>query len=622
MDTENITTSEQEQVIEAIEAPKKVRMPRVGGFINSPWVLILVPLMAGAVWLAGNTWVITQNLNKPYALLAGPALAGSILALWLTIKFFQSIMSGGKAAWQAFQNGRKEDGSAQFFWLVIIVFMVVSVFASGSFFTTIEHDAVPGLGYATALFIDLVAVQSMRARLNAVRMRDKKGSRLYLFGVLVCAGASAFANTYTSLADFKQTVTGVLPGWMLSAAPWFGLVFPALILLLSMTADYTLDQISTKLDPEQYKAQESKRTKLLEYQVEALQQRVEFEQQIDQLTTKLRNTKERRVFFLINWIFPLRQRDSSAQIEELRASVDERLAKMGEYFVTSMQQMYSALNTSIDSQKDTDLSLIVDRITASQKATIEMVQHQINQVNDQTISLIQRRLNESHESVISECLSRIPMRFSEVFETDDEHPFSREDEMQMDGNPSDVPSASENTPESADREVQKARRSTKSAGYQIEHDPAAREVVQNYPNVERWLSIGAKSASLKEIEEVTEHSHRMVTKRFADGTLKRTSRNQNAITMESVIKWLSTAPLPKSKSADREESNQTIDVPQTPSIDVQSSDVLDDTQTDEKLTNTDEFEVIVIDENVEFDPDSNDGFVDSQEDQELAEVTA
>ena len=173
MKTEKITTNEQDLEVtqepkqeQTIEAPKKARVPHIRGFINSPWLLILVPLMAGAVWLAGNTWVITNNLNKPYALLAGPATIGSIILGWCVIKFFTVIVAWCKAAWQAFQRGRKEDGSAQFFWLVIVVFMIVSVFASGSFFTTIEHDAVPGLGYATALFIDLVAVQSMRARLS------------------------------------------------------------------------------------------------------------------------------------------------------------------------------------------------------------------------------------------------------------------------------------------------------------------------------------------------------------------------------------------------------------------------------------------------------------------------
>lgn len=275
--------------------------------INRPWLLVTIPGIVGGIWLANNSWVITNNIDKPYALAAGPALVGSILVGWLIINFFKSIASWCASAWRAFQKQRLEDGSAQFFWFVIIVFMIVSVFASGTFFNTLEHNALPGLGYVTALFIDLVAVQSMRARLNAVRMRDKKGASLYLFGVLLCAGASAFANVYTSLSDFNQHLSGALPFWMLIMAPWFGLVFPALILLLSMTADYTIDQISTQLDPEQYRAQEIKRIKLLEYQRDALKERVVLESEIDRYTMLLQNKKERRTFFLIDWLFPLRQ---------------------------------------------------------------------------------------------------------------------------------------------------------------------------------------------------------------------------------------------------------------------------------------------------------------------------
>jgi hypothetical protein len=334
-------------------APKKaVADHPVNGWIaaiNRPWLLLTIPSVVGSIWLANNSWVITNNLDKPYALAAGPALVASVVVGWLIINFFKSIASWCKSAWQAFQQQRKEDGSAQFFWIVIIVFMIVSVFASGTFFNTLEHNALPGLGYVTALFIDLVAVQAMRARLNAVRMRDKKGASLYLFGVLLCAGASAFANVYTSLADFNQHLSGALPAWMLLLAPWFGLVFPALILLLSMTADYTIDQISTQLDPEQYKAQETKRIKLLEYQRDGLRERVVLEGEIDRYMSLLHAKKERRTFFLVNWLFPLRQSSTiqpDINAQKITDEVVNTLRPWFQFVDTKFEQASSVMQTT------------------------------------------------------------------------------------------------------------------------------------------------------------------------------------------------------------------------------------------------------------------------------------
>jgi hypothetical protein len=291
-------------------------------FLRSPWLLLAAALIVGGFWLVLHPAVIADNINKPYALLAGPALAGSFLVCWIIVKFFEAIEHAARSAWAAFLKSREQDSSAQFFWIVIAVFLAVSVFASGDFFSKLEHDALWGLGYATALFIDLVAVQCMRARLNAGRLRDRRGQSLYLLGVLICASASAFANVYTSLTTFVAptgNAAGALPGWMAAIAPWFGLVFPALIVLLSMTADYTVDQTSSKLDPESYKAQEEKRVKLLGYQRDMLKDRVTIEREIDELAATLRGRKEQRVFFLWAWLFPLQVSGAHvlAQVEDL-----------------------------------------------------------------------------------------------------------------------------------------------------------------------------------------------------------------------------------------------------------------------------------------------------------------
>ena len=384
--------------------------------INRPWLLLTVPCIVGGIWLANNSWVITNNINKPYALAAGPVLVASIVIGWLVINFFKSIASWCSSAWQAFQKQRLEDGSAQFFWIVIIVFMVVSVFASGTFFNTLEHNALPGLGYVTALFIDLVAVQAMRARLNAVRMRDKKGASLYLFGVLLCAGASAFANVYTSLADFNQHLSGALPAWMLLVAPWFGLVFPGLILLLSMTADYTIDQISTQLDPEQYKAQEMKRIKLLEYQRDALKERVVLESEIDRYTLLLQHKKERRTFFLINWLFPLRaQTVVTPEIETQKITDDvvNTLRPWFKFIDTKYEQagfvMQTAHNNSVQGLRktimevDSDIQILM-RDTQNIHTTLNTL------TNMQNGKVVEQKNLQQREEKITSALKRSEKR--------------------------------------------------------------------------------------------------------------------------------------------------------------------------------------------------------------------
>jgi hypothetical protein len=370
-----VADKKQEQPQAAAVARQKIGVP---AFLHSPWLLVTVPLLVGGFWLVNNSWVIIDNIDKPYALLAGPALVGSFLAGWLVIKFFAAIERAIRSAWGAFLRDRERDASAQFFWIVIAVFLAVSVFASGNFFRLLEHDAVPGLGYATALFIDLVAVQCMRARLNAGRLRDRRGQLLYLLGVLVCASASAFANVYTSLSTFTDKAAGALPSWMPTLAPWFGLVFPLLIVLLSMTADYTVDQTSSKLNPEQYKEQEGKRVRLLEIQRDLLRDRVTIEQEIDDLTAKLRGRKERRVFFLWAWLFPLQQSDTRIleQVERLYKPQLDALTEQNELLcgqlaglMNAAQSAYVQLDQSlqhfvqaVDSQRDTDNRLLVERL--------------------------------------------------------------------------------------------------------------------------------------------------------------------------------------------------------------------------------------------------------------------
>jgi hypothetical protein len=322
--------------------------------INTPWLLISVPLVLGAIWIANNTWIITNNLDKPYALLAGPAFIGSILAGWLVITFFKTIASWCRQAWQAFLRWKQSDGST--FWMVIAIFLIVSVTESGNYFNGLlgSNDLFGTLGYASAFVIDLVAVECMRARLGAARMRDKVGKQLYLFGVIACAGLSAFANTYTALEHFAEPTNTLLPLLMIKAAPWTGMAFPLLIIFLSFTADYTADQTSSKLDPENYEKQEKTRIRLLEIQRDMLKQRVKIEQEIDRLSGQFKIGKQERMFFLISWLFPKQPANAqqiAAQVtEEIQGEIGKQLQSLYNQFHQEIGQAYQAAITQNTTQ--------------------------------------------------------------------------------------------------------------------------------------------------------------------------------------------------------------------------------------------------------------------------------
>jgi hypothetical protein len=545
-----------DNTVQAVEKPEEqlvapVKKERVPLWRTPwPWLLLSAPLTGATVWLAAHPEIITNNLDKPVLLYSFPALAASALALWIAIQFFQSIITGCKTAWRAFSAAQKKDSSAQFFWIVIIVFMLVSVFASGNFFSMLEHNAIPLLGYATALFIDLVAVQAMRARLNAVRMRDKKGAGLYLFGVLLCAGASAFANVYTSLADFDQHVTGSLPPWMLYVAPWFGLVFPALIMLLSITADYTIDQISTKLDPEQYKEQEAKKTTLLKYQVEALRERVQFEKQIDQLTARLQAGKERRVFFLWYWFcfffMPKQKVNNAVQIEELRGE----MLQFAQYMNGQMQQMYGAIQQQIalvSSQHDTDSLLISQtiqqQITASQKETIAMMERRVNQSKDETISAMQYHLKGFKDEVLLEALNQADY----IHNTDPLQPIYQEDNEQ------DYMIDNQQTMQ-PEKPVKHEEIPTSNPGDSLDIDEDTKRVLSDYPFFAAEYSRGVRSMTIEDIIKFTGHTPQLIRRREKSGVFKKTRREGFYSTI-SIITWLKSERLPARKeTTNREET--------------------------------------------------------------------
>jgi hypothetical protein len=217
-----------------------------------------------------------------------------------------------------------------FFGLVIVVFMIISVLESGQFFNDdITHGAIFGLlGYALALGFDLVSVVCMQARLNATRMRDDRGARLNLVGVCICAAVSAFANVAGALQGYHPADLNHTPAWIQFCAPWTSMVFPLLIVVLSMTTDHILDHTPARgIDITVFRERERKR-------VDMLQVRLDTERELLTLETELstlRRTREqvsgnvRREWIFWRWLRPVAEDPSSIASNELKTALNQEM---------------------------------------------------------------------------------------------------------------------------------------------------------------------------------------------------------------------------------------------------------------------------------------------------------
>jgi hypothetical protein len=274
-----------------------------------------------------------------------------------------------------------------FFGLVIVVFMIISVLESGQFFNDdITHGAIFGLlGYALALGFDLVSVVCMQARLNATRMRDDRGARLNLVGVCICAAVSAFANVAGALQGYHPADLNHTPAWIQFCAPWTSMVFPLLIVVLSMTTDHILDHTPARgIDITVFRERERKR-------VDMLQVRLDTERELLTLETELstlRRTREqasgnvRREWIFWRWLRPVALAQSQSTSDELqtvinqamqsaRAALEEHLAELHtsvrtlETWSAEVDAHVRTLHTQMSALQEHERTLNADRPTRS-----------------------------------------------------------------------------------------------------------------------------------------------------------------------------------------------------------------------------------------------------------------
>jgi len=494
---------------------KEKSQNRIVQAISSPWVLLTIPTLLGGMWLILHPQIITENLNKPYALAIIPVGVVSIIIGWLIITFFKTIEAWCKRAYQAALKANKDNNSARFFGFVILVFMVVSVLEAGPFFNVLEHGALYGLlGYITVFAIDLIAIQSMFARLEAVRMRDEVGARIYLMGVLICAGLSAFANGYSSLSGFQEQVTGDLPAWMNSVAPWLGIGFPLLILLLSITADYTVDRTSSKLDADKYRLQEQKRIAVLKVRYETQKEALTIEHDLAKVVRErkaLQRGKKERTFILIRWLFPRDPLNMQDVVESVIKTINPQIQAL----IEQNKVLHNQLNS-----------------LANQGQQIQALQRQDRAIIDHQIEAIRTQRDVDMEALMSHVkgsIEALSQRFNETIENSvfDEIEALK-DMLQQDSDTAEMEAMSKGNQDRYNR-----------------LDDKAKEVLSHYPIVLRRLSTGPQSMTIQDIIDDTGHTYQMVHKHARSGAFRETKR-KGYYRISSVIEWLKTVSLPKS----------------------------------------------------------------------------
>jgi hypothetical protein len=260
--------------------------------------------------------------------------------------------------------------------------------------------------------------------------------------------------------------------------------------------------------------------KLLEIQRDMLKRRAMIEQEMDMLNGR----KERRVFFLINWLFPVRQQPQAMiDLDGVRNDMMAFLQTQMQAFTGEAQNAYANLESSlvrqissIDRQRDTDLSIVSQQISKAQTALF----HQLEQAKEQ---------------ILLEALNQVEY----VQDTDPLQPIYQEEEI-FDYTPI-TPVVKE--PEKTEK-VEDIPDTNPTDTTEIDED--TKKVFIDYPFLAAEHSAGVRSLSIEEIMKHTGHTPQMVRRREKEKVFKKTRRD-GFYSIASVITWLKTEKLPAKK---------------------------------------------------------------------------
>jgi DNA-binding NarL/FixJ family response regulator len=363
-------------------------------------------------------------------LTVGAAAAGLLLAGALLIGIYQGRRTISR---QIKKAGEALFSQVGFFTIVILVFLIISVLESGSFFNeNITHEALFGiLGYALALGFDLVSVVCMLARMGAIRMRDERGARLNLLGVMLCAAVSAFANTAASLQGYQSSNLSHTPWWMQQVAPYLGTIFPTMIVVLSLTTDHLLDNRGPAkgIDLNTYRAQEKRRVDMLQIKLDTEKELLKLDRELSSLRTQRGQSGGHlpREWFFVRWMRPVIPPTQEMITEyigqavaSMRQDLDNRVGQL-QTLVTSVDTHLLQLDTRLNELAERDerhnealdilreqvsrLAAVVTTMTTRLDTLDSQTSTLTEQINTRGIQLdtlratVQQRLDASHGQV-------------------------------------------------------------------------------------------------------------------------------------------------------------------------------------------------------------------------------
>jgi hypothetical protein len=397
---------------------------------------------------------------------------------------------------------------AGFFWSVISVFMAVSVWQGGAFFS-ISGDYV---GFAVAFFLDLVTVVLMHAQLES-RYRGENGrANLFVFFIAVTCGASGYANLAVALNTFKAST--MLPNASVlvqNVAPFVLASSPLFVIMLSIAAEMIVNvRPLDKLKEEEYETDEKKRINLLEIRNTYYGKQVDAELALQTIRARHRVNRARGWFLRLPFV---RRLDVNTLVSEVGKKLEDRftaLAEQNQKIVNAVDPLaskvaaLSELNQQLSIQvqglqqvKPLDVVALVENITSKLDAVYAAKFEALTEQNQQ--------LSMQLSVLISEAQPLEDGPDTEELETSNKAPYSEALVSDIEG------------------------------------------LLSAYPILSRWLSTYQRSATIEDIIEVTGHSRKMVTNRINDHTIKGT-RKAGFYRVSSVVTWLKTAPLPKGNS--------------------------------------------------------------------------
>lgn len=196
-------------------------------------------------------------------LLINPVVTPSIVAILATGAVLAAVIWQRAAIATMLSTTRaKLFTRSGFFWSAIAVFMAISVWQAGTFFS-ISGDLV---GFVVPFFLDMVTVILMQAMLES-RYRDEHArANMFLFFIIVTCAMSTYANFAIAQNTFdanKMLKNASQP--VKDLAPYALASFPLFVIMMSIAAEKVVNvRPLDKLEESEYDADETKRVRLIE----------------------------------------------------------------------------------------------------------------------------------------------------------------------------------------------------------------------------------------------------------------------------------------------------------------------------------------------------------------------